>query len=85
MQLDWNDCFLDNDPTYCRNLSENKTDDRLEYKIQYKRNNSDEVNNFVFGTKDSEVAITVYWLKKGESPDVAECNKHYSLMTSSRG
>nr|CDS31984.1 diagnostic antigen gp50 [Hymenolepis microstoma] len=77
------------DPKYCRNLTKNEADDRLDYTFVYKLEEwigdqePVELSNFVFTASSSGIAVSVYWKKKGESPDIVECRKHGNPFTTS--
>nr|CUU97769.1 hypothetical transcript [Hymenolepis microstoma] len=68
-------------PTYCRDLTKNEADDRLDYTLVFNLEERIgepeplEMSNFLFKTDRSGIAVSVYWNKTGESPDIAECRR----------
>nr|CUU98192.1 hypothetical transcript [Hymenolepis microstoma] len=80
----WNGINVDTslNPRKCNNLRENKAKGQLDYIFEYKRKDKEERTDFSFSTRTSGVGVTVYWSKKGPSPDVIECEKALATTSS---
>nr|CDS31985.1 diagnostic antigen gp50 [Hymenolepis microstoma] len=75
------------DKKYCKDLTKNQADDRLDFTLVYELDiriegpEPGERTNFEFFTEESVIGVTVYWNETGESPDIAECRKHGNPLT----
>nr|CUU97779.1 hypothetical transcript [Hymenolepis microstoma] len=68
----------------CVNLTENSDKDQLDGAVVYERVNDEEIADFEIYDGKSRIGISVFWEKKGPSPDIAECQKYVPSTTSTQ-